>query len=149
MGDGRRVSWAIGKVVMAYTLSIAQSAGTATLIEWAKLALSAPKARVLRVTRILFDVGDRPLALEEVVLALERLPGLAANDGDIPDIMELARLHGLTLGRATERVSIVKATEDVASHLRISAGANVMKLDRIVETANGAPIEWRVAFRRI
>jgi len=136
---------------MTHTLSIAQSTRTATLIEWAKLALSSPKARVLRVTRILFDVGDdRPLALEEVVLALERLPDLAPNGGgDIPDITELAQRHCLALGRATERISIVKATKDVAAHLRIAAGSDVMKLDRIVETANGAPIEWRVAFRKI
>src|SRR5262245_13414044 len=148
MGAGRRVSWAIGKVVMAHTLSIAQGAGTAALIEWAKLALNAPKARVLRVTRILFDVGDRPLALEEIVLALERLPGLAPRDY-IPDITKLAQRHGLLLGRATECTSIVPATNDVALHLGITPGANVMMLDRIVEMADGAPIEWRVAFRKI
>jgi DNA-binding GntR family transcriptional regulator len=131
-----------------HALSLSQTTKTATLVEWAKLALSSPKAPVLRVTRILFNAGDRPLALEEVVLALERLPDLALN-GDIPDIAELARRHGLALGRATERVSVVKATKDVAAHLRIAAGADVMKLDRIVETADGEPIEWRVAFRKI
>jgi hypothetical protein len=138
------------EVVMQHTVTIiAQTAETATLVEWAKLALSAPKARVLRVTRTLFDTSDRPLALEEIVLALERLPSLAANGGgDIPDIAELAQRHGLALGRATERITIVKATKDVAAHLGIAAGADVMKLDRLVDTAAGDPIEWRVAFRR-
>jgi hypothetical protein len=28
-------------------------------------------------------------------------------------------------------------------------GADVMKLDRIAETADGAPIEWRVAYTRV
>ena len=86
------------------------------------------------------------VALEEVVLPLERFPGLAPNGGDIPDIVELAQRHGLSLGRVTARISIVRATRDVASHLGIAAGTNVMKLDRITENAVGEPIEWRVAF---
>jgi DNA-binding GntR family transcriptional regulator len=46
-------------------------------------------------------------------------------------------------------VSIVLATKDVAMHLGIPAGANVLKLDRVAETANGEPVEWRVTFRKI
>ena len=134
---------------MAHALAIAQNVDTATLVEWAKLGLSSPKARVLRVTRILFDASDRALALEEVVLALVRFSGLTPNGGDIPDIIELAQRHGISLGRATERISIVPATKDIASHLGIAAGANVLKLDRIAETADGEPVEWRVAYRKI
>src|SRR5262245_8405330 len=124
------------------------SIGPATVREWAKLDLNVPNSRVLRVTRIQFESASHPLAVEEIVLALERLPGLSPN-GDIPDITELAQSLGLELGRATERVSIVKATKDVAAHLRIAAGCDVMKLDRIVETASGDPIEWRATFRKI
>jgi DNA-binding GntR family transcriptional regulator len=65
-----------------------------------------------------------------------------------PDIIELAQRHGLTLGRASERVSIVPASTDVARHLRIAPGTDVVKLDRVTETADGTPIEWRVAFTR-
>jgi DNA-binding GntR family transcriptional regulator len=104
----------------------------------------------MRLARILFDATDQPLALEEVVLPLERFPGLSLNDGgDVPDIIELVQRHGISLGRAMERVSIVQATKDVAAHLGIAAGANVMKLDRVVETADGEPAEWRVAYRKI
>jgi DNA-binding GntR family transcriptional regulator len=101
------------------------------VVEWAKLALSSPRAPVLRVKRVVYDAADRPLALEEVVLALDHFAGLTANGGDIPAITELGRRHGLTVGRASERVSIVSATKDVASHLGITAGTNVLKLDRI------------------
>jgi DNA-binding GntR family transcriptional regulator len=45
--------------------------------------------------------------------------------------------------------SIVSATKDVASHLGITTGANVLKLDRVVETIDGEPVEWRVAYRKI
>jgi len=134
---------------MAHALSIAQTAGTANIIEWSKLSLGSLHAPVIRVTRILFDDNDSPIAVEEVVLPLDRLPGLAANGGDVPDITELAKRHGLSLGRAAERISIVPATRDVASHLGIVAGKDVLKLDRVTETADGTPIEWRVAYRKI
>ena len=95
---------------------------------------------MLRVTRILFDDNDRPIALEEAVLPLDRLPGLSPNGGvDIPDIIEIAQRHGISLGRAMERISIVPSTREIAQHLGIAAGADVMKLDRIVETIDGVP----------
>ena len=134
---------------MPHALAIAQNAGTANVVEWAKLALSSPRAPVMRVTRILFDDNDRPIALEEAVLPLDRLPGLSPNGGvDIPDIIEIAQRHGISLGRAMERISIVQATKDVAAHLQIAAGADVVKLDRVAETIDGVPVEWRVAFRK-
>ena len=113
---------------MAHALSIAQTADTANIVEWARLALSSSGAPVLRVTRILYDAADRPLALEMVVLPLDRFPGLTPHRGDIPDIVELAERHGQPLGRATERVGIVQATREVALHLGVAVGADVMKL---------------------
>ena len=135
---------------MADAALIAQSTGTATVEEWAKLDLNAPNSRVLRMTRIQHDETSRPVAREEIVLALERFPDLSPNGGgDVPDIIELAQRHGISLGRAMERVSIVRVTKDIASHLQIAAGADVMKLHRIVETVDGEPVEWRVTFRKV
>ena len=90
----------------------------------------------------------KAVALEEAVLPFERLPGLIADD-DISDITELAQCYGLSLGRATDRVTIVPATREVAKHLGIPLGTDVMKLDRVVETADGKPVEWRLAYRKI
>ena len=137
------------EVVVPHALTLAQTIETANIVEWAKLALKSPQARLLRVTRILFDDKDRPIALEEAVLLLDRFPGLASNAGEVPDISELAQRHGLLLGRASERASIVPATKDVAMHLGIPIAANVLKLDRVVETTDGEPVEWRVTFRKI
>jgi DNA-binding GntR family transcriptional regulator len=129
---------------------IRESTGIATLEEWAKLDLNAHNSRVLRVTNVRHDESCRPLALEEVVIALERFPGFSPNGSSgIPDITELARRHGLRLGRASERVAIVRVSKDVASHLQIPAGTDVMKLNRVVETADGEPVEWRVTFRKL
>jgi DNA-binding GntR family transcriptional regulator len=126
-----------------------QSIGIATVEEWAKLDLNEPNSRVLRVTRLQQDDRSHPLGVEEIVLALDRFPGLIANGADIPDIIELAQRHDISLGRAMERLSIVPATQDIAQDLGIAAGTDVMKLDRIAETADGEPVEWRVAFRKI
>jgi DNA-binding GntR family transcriptional regulator len=125
---------------------VTQNTDTANAVERTKLALAVPHSRVLRLMRIRYDVPARPVALEVVVLPLHRFPGLTA---DVSDITELARCYGLALGRATERISIVQATRAVAQHLRVAAGTDVMKLDRIVETSDGEPIEWRVAYRKI
>jgi GntR family transcriptional regulator len=134
---------------MVHALSTAQTAGTANIVEWSKLSLSSFHAPVLRVTRVRFDAADRRHALEEVVLPLERFPGLSPIGSDVPDIIELAQHYGISLGRATERISIVPATKDVALHLGIAAGTDVIKSDRIVETADGEPVEWRAAYRKM
>ena len=133
---------------MVHAVSISQTTEAANLVEWAKLALNSPQARVLRVTRVLYDAPDRAIALEEVVLALDRFPGLTANGGDVPDIVELAQRYGISIGRAFERMSIVRVSNDVAVHLGIAAGTDVLKLDRICETVDGEPLEWRVGFRK-
>ena len=133
---------------MGFARLTTQSTGIATVEEWAKLDLNA-SARVLRLTRTLHDDHNLPLGVEVIVLALDRFPGLTANGADIPEIIELGRRHGVSVGRASERVSIVSATKDVASHLGVTTGANVLKLDRVAETIDGEPVEWRVAYRKI
>ena len=145
----KRLVSAIG-VIVAHVASITQTAETANLVEWAKLALSFPQARVLRVTRVRYDAPyDPPVALEEVVLALDRFPDLNPNGADVPDVVELAQLHNLSLGRATERVSVIQATKAMALHLGIPMGSDVLRLERIAETVDGEPVEWRVVFRKI
>jgi GntR family transcriptional regulator len=131
---------------MADIRLVTQNTDTANATECTKLALKSPRARVLRLTRIRYDPPGCPMAIEEVALPLVRFPALTA---DTSDITELAQCYGLSLGRATEHISIVSATKNVAAHLGIPVGANVMKLDRIAETADGAPIEWRVAYTRV
>src|SRR5262245_53273930 len=126
---------------MTFARLTTQSTDTATLEEWAKLDLNAPNSRVLRATRIQHDDNSRALGVEEIVLALDRFPGLTVNGADIPDIIELGQLHGLSVGRASERVSIVSATRGIALHLEIAPGTNVLKLDRVVVTIDGEPIE--------
>ena len=134
---------------MARIAQIARTVGTANVVEWAKLALAGLQAPVLRVTRLRHDDQDRPVALETVVLVLKHFPALEGDGGVIPDICELAQRYGLSLLRTAERVGIVPAAGDIALHLGIAVGTKVLKLDRVVETAGGVPIEWRVSFNRL
>jgi DNA-binding GntR family transcriptional regulator len=125
---------------------ISQTAGPATDIECARLALNEPTAPVLRVTRIRHDKKDRPLAYEHVVLPLDHFPGLAGAGDVIANITDLAKQFSLSLDRATEQVSIVRATSEIAHHLGIAEGAGVLKLDRVIKTRGGESVEWRVAY---
>jgi len=126
--------------------SIAQSVGTASVSERTNLVLGDLQATVLRVTRLRHDDQGRPIVLEKVVLPLDRFPGLVPNGDHTSDIVKLAQRYGFSPGRATERVSNVPATSEIASHLEIAHGADVMRLDRVIRTNDGAPIEWRVAY---
>lgn len=49
-------------------------------------------------------------------------------------------------GLAEERLSIVPAPAWVADQLDLAPAALVLKLDRIVRTPSGTPIEWRLTF---
>ena len=122
--------------------TIAQTTGIATTAERLLLRLDDPRAVVVRVRRLRYDDGQL-LSYEEVVLPIARLP----HDADYnQDVLALATQHGLTLGRATEFVLRVPADATVATHLGVAVGATALKLDRVAETADGLPIEWRVAY---
>jgi DNA-binding GntR family transcriptional regulator len=123
---------------------ISQTTGAADLVEGAKLALSDAKAHVLRVSRVRHDWAFGTL-FENIVLPLDKFPGLTHGES-VPDITSLAHRFGFQIERVTERIRFVEAPGNVAQHLGIAAGTGVVKLDRITETSNGTPIEWRVAY---
>ena len=127
---------------------ISRAVGTANIIEWARLALRDLHAPVLRVARLRHDHQGSPIAFENVVLVLGLFPDLADDDDAIHDIAELARQYGRSLARSSERISIVPAGGEIAHHLGVAPGTDVLKLDRIVETSDGVPAEWRVAFSK-
>jgi GntR family transcriptional regulator len=103
---------------------------------------------VLRVTRVRRDKG-RLFMVEDVVLAVGRLPGLEDADAGNYRISALAQRHGIHLAKATERVTMEEATPQVAKLLDIKAGNRLLKLDRLISAAGGYPVEWRVALCRL
>jgi hypothetical protein len=123
---------------------ISQTTGKANLIECTKLALRDAETQVLRVSRVRNEKTFGTL-FEDVVLPLDKFPGLAAWE-TVPDVADLAERFDLPIARVAERIRLVEAPGNVAQHLGIAAGTGVVKLDRITETIGGEPIEWRVAY---
>ena len=77
---------------------ISQTTGTATLIEWAKLALRDAKTQVLRVARVRQDKAFGTL-FEQIVLPLDKFPGLTHGD-TVTDVADLAERFGLQIERS-------------------------------------------------
>ena len=100
--------------------------GLATKEECNHLALSAGR-RVVRILRVRSVQGRNDL-VEATVLPFGTAPHLARS------------------GVAEERLSIVPASRWVADQLDIPLSSPVLKLDRIVRTASGMPLEWRLTF---
>jgi DNA-binding GntR family transcriptional regulator len=123
---------------------ISQTIGTATLTEWAKLALGDATTQVLRVARVRQDKAFGRL-FERIVLRLDKFPGLTHGD-TVPELADLAERFGLQIERVSERITLVEAPGDVVGHLGIAARTGVVKLERITETSDGQPIEWRIAY---
>ena len=61
-------------------------------------------------------------------------------------IVTLARAHGVTIGRAVETVDTVDVPSDVAGVLRMDPDEAVLRVERIVRSTEGIPIEWCVGF---
>jgi GntR family transcriptional regulator len=132
--DGERIS---GQVKSAEITK-----ATADKLECERLRLHMHDP-VYRIRRIRFH-EDQPLMVEEASMPAALFPGLAGKSTVTDLLVVLAQQHGLLLGKGEERIAIGAACADVADALGISPGAPIMVLDRVVQTLDGCPIEWRV-----
>jgi GntR family transcriptional regulator len=121
---------------------LSQSRGEATTVERDRLQLAA-RALVVRTTRLRFQ-DDRPLMYEMVCLAVGRVPGVESEHVGNYDLLELAGSHGLDLGPTNERATVTEAEAEEARLLGIPRRMPVLRLDRIICSAEGLPVEWRV-----
>jgi DNA-binding GntR family transcriptional regulator len=55
----------------------------------------------------------------------------------------------MALGRATEELDTSEAAPEVAEHIGIEPDEVVLKLDRLVRSVDGVPVEWRVVYLRM
>jgi GntR family transcriptional regulator len=132
--DGERIS---GQVESAEI-----TAAAANELECARLRLRAHDA-VYRVHRVRLH-RDQAFMVEDASMPAALFPGLADKSGFSHRIADLAQKHGLLLGKAEERLTIDAAAPEVAAVLGIAPAAPIVVLDRIVETLDGHPIEWRI-----
>ena len=123
---------------------VARTTGVADATEQERLKL-AEGDMVLRVTRVRSE-GEVPVRYDVSVLPLARFPGLTPESNLHQDIATLARAHGVALGRVVETADTVDVPWEVAEHLRIDPDEAVLRVERIVRSAEGTPIEWCVGF---
>ena len=126
------------------TRIIAQRSAFASATERKRLRLGLFK-RVFRLSRLRYEDG-RPHSLERIVFPISRLPGLDRHFASTRSLPEIADRYGHTLSKASERVRNLRPPSDVAVHLSIADTQSVMELDRVVFTADGVPIAWRITF---
>jgi DNA-binding GntR family transcriptional regulator len=123
-----------------------QTTGMPTRNEQTMLEL-APDEHVIRAARLRLD-DDVPLSYELVSVPAALLPTTNGTSA-LFDIQQLATANRIRLGQATETVSQVAAGRVLAKRLGIPVGSVLHKLDRLVRTLTGSPIEWRIAFVRM
>ncbi len=116
----------------------------ATRLESDRLQLT-PSSFVIVLHRIR-DLDSKPVICETIHLPSAKFPGLG-QDEDIPN--ELYQLYeqdfGITIHKATENLRAVAASPAEARALRVNSGAPLLEIDRLAETLDGTPVEWRVS----
>jgi GntR family transcriptional regulator len=116
----------------------------ATRAEADRLKLS-PSAFVIAIQRVR-DLNETPVIFETIILPSARFPGFGQDD-NIPN--ELYQLYeqefGITIQKATENLRAVSASRNEARALGLTAGTPILEIDRLAETLDGTPVEWRIS----
>jgi GntR family transcriptional regulator len=117
--------------------------GTPTEAEQ-RMLLIGPEEPVARKQRLL-KAADAPFAVEETRLAIGRLPGLDGSEVGDWCLATLAQRHGVHVARASEEVRLIPASPETAMLLSVAPGTVLVQLDRVICSADDAPLEWRSA----
>jgi GntR family transcriptional regulator len=104
-----------------------------------------PQDRIYRIHRTRLH-KNQPFMVEHAAVPTTLFPSLDEKGQVASRIMVLAQQYGVLLGKAEERVSIGQAAQAVADTLAIPPGTPVMVLDRVVQSLDGRPVEWRVGW---
>ena len=138
-----RISAADGKPMIGDAKTIEVVEAQANGEERRRLRLGAQDS-VYRVRRARWH-DDHPFVVEEASLPAALFPDLLERKGNDHRIVALAQLYGILLGKAEERITIAAAPPAIADTLRVAPDTSVMRLDRLLLTLDGQPVEWRVA----
>jgi GntR family transcriptional regulator len=133
-----------GEALATTSSVLCQELGPASELERAQLSLE-PRDKVLRTVRLRMQAG-RPYMHETAVLVASRFPGLTQEDTGDYVLAALGQKHGVILGQAVEQLTLCGAGEEAADALEIGAEAVLVRLDRIVSSFAGDPLEWRIGF---
>lgn len=103
--------------------------------------------RVFRI-RNLLKLGDRPVVIDDIVIAMHLLPDLDetrfdARESTIYGLYQ--ERYGINVIRASERLSATLADAEMARLLALSPGDPVLRIGRIAYTYQDAPVELRTS----
>jgi GntR family transcriptional regulator len=134
------------RIVSTQTTVLSQGIGEATQAECDQLD-TVKGEKILRTRRVR-DHHRRPISYEEASIAVGRLSGFKRQPRSPSDylIVPFAQQHGIRLGRATEKITHLPASSEIARLLQLKRGTELLKLDRVVYSIGGEAIEWRIAF---
>jgi GntR family transcriptional regulator len=130
-----------GTLIEATVTSAVLVTAEATAVEAQHLGLRAGE-KVHRVTQIR-EIDGAPFAHESLVLPAAFFPKIDAKSPAVGNIGQVAFANGLLLGHGRELVSIAAASEEVARALSLQRDSPLLLLDRVIETIDGEPLEWR------
>ena len=92
------------------------------------------------------QLAGRPVIAETISLSLDRFPDLDRIDRIPNNVYGLyASRFGLMVGRVSEKLKAVAASEADAAQLRCDRGTPLLQVDRIAYSLNGMPMEWRIS----
>lgn len=136
-----RLRMADGSIPEAATETVVVGLEDANPNEMARLRLG-PGERVRRVER-LRRFGEGQVQVEFSSMPHGLFPVMASED--MP-LVQLAQRSGVILGGGWERLSVQPPPTHILEKLGIGPEQSVMMLDRMIETIDGVPAEWRVSY---
>ncbi len=142
-----RLRDAEGRELKLLTRILSISTGPSTPREQAKLGLH-PVHSAIRI-RKLSSTASQPVIVSEIALPADMFPTLAEADASALDdyhLVEAMRANGVLIGKGMERISTSPAEGDFAEALQVAPGTIVLHLDRIIDSMEGRPAEWRQAW---
>jgi len=133
-----------GELVIGEFKTLELAEGPVNEIERARLRLDEHDL-VCRIRRVRSHMAQAFLA-EEVSLPARLFPALVErSDLHSRGVVAIAQAYGFFLGEAVERVSLGRASRAASAALGIAESSPIFILDRIINTRDGQPAEWRWA----
>ena len=110
----------------------------------ARISISQKGEEVIRTIRLRCHSG-RPARHETACLAKSRTGIASLEEAGDYLIVPLAQKCGIYLGPSTESIGAIPAPVEISELLKIEPGTMLPKLDRVIRSVDGEPIEWRVS----
>lgn len=105
-----------------------------------------PDTSVIEIKRLL-SFSQRSVIFDHVIIPASPFKGLSGNkiqeyNGSLYRMYET--LYGIRMIRASEKLTAVAATPEIAKYLGVKEGYPLLRIERIAYTYGDKPMEWRL-----